>query len=67
MSETLIVGEDSDWLVRAREAGARFKTFDGDAIVYRRHANNMTRDQNVAATGVLSVLAEKLKRSRSVR
>ena len=43
--EELRFGEDLDFFNRLQKTGIRFALCDVDAMIYRRHANNLTNDQ----------------------
>ena len=62
--EAMRMGEDTDFLFRLRDTGAALVTWDGDGLIYRRHATNMTRDNRAVSSAVLQNLARHLARRR---
>ena len=44
-TKSLRFGEDLDFFNRLQKAGIRFALCDVDAMIYRRHASNLTNDQ----------------------
>jgi glycosyltransferase involved in cell wall biosynthesis len=67
MDETMIFGEDSDYIVRLRRAGMKTAVYDGDAAVYRRHDRNMTLNAAAKRAGIFDVIAHNLARKASSR
>jgi glycosyltransferase involved in cell wall biosynthesis len=65
MDESLAQGEDTDYIVRLRQAGMRTAVYDGDAAVYRRHESNMTLDVTDKRDGLFGVIVRNLARKRS--
>jgi len=63
MDEALLLGEDTDYLIRIHEAGMLAIPADGDAYIYRRHDSN-----SIAATFdyriTLGQLSRKIRRRR---
>jgi glycosyltransferase involved in cell wall biosynthesis len=57
--ESLPQGEDTDFLLRAFESGARHRLTDTNTLYYRQHAGNMTRDK----AEVIKFLIHALRRS----
>ncbi len=62
--EALRYGEDSDWFMRAREREVRVVLEQDVALLYRRHAGNMTRGRNMKELQVFEVLKRSLDRRR---
>ncbi len=62
--EALMQGEDLDFLLRVRAAGARTVQWPGDALIYRRHETNMTRDIDEGQRGNFRALAQHAARRR---
>lgn len=60
----LRVGEDVDWIFRAREKGIRFVVHRDLVLYYRRHDNNTTGDANVTRQHFLSMFKRSLDRRR---
>jgi glycosyltransferase involved in cell wall biosynthesis len=58
-------GEDLDWIVRARDAGARLEPFDEVLLLYCLHGGNMTRNLNTVERNTLHVLKRALDRRRA--
>ncbi len=65
MDETLLVGEDTDYLLRLQEAGMRAMAWDGDVAIYRRHETNTTSLRETVNSGLLGALSRKIRRSRT--
>ena len=63
--ETLLVGEDTDYLLRLQEAGMRSMAWDGDVAIYRRHETNTTLLRETVNSGLLNVLSRKIRRNRT--
>lgn len=64
MDETLLVGEDTDYLLRLQEAGMRTAVWEGDAAIYRRHETNTTLLRETVSRGLLQVLSRKIHRNK---
>lgn len=64
MNESMIFGEDQDYIVRLRAAGMRCAVYDGFAAIYRRHTTNMTQDRAASTRGNLHMIAQHLGRKR---
>jgi glycosyltransferase involved in cell wall biosynthesis len=64
MDESMIFGEDQDYIVRLRAAGMRCAVYDGFAAIYRRHATNMTQDRTASTRGNLHMIAQHIGRKR---
>lgn len=67
LDETLIHGEDADYITRLRQAGMKTAIYDGDAVVYRRHGRNMTLDAAAKRAGVFGIIARNMARKASGR
>lgn len=65
MDETLLVGEDTDYLLRLQESGMRAMAWEGDAAIYRRHEKNTTLLRETVSSGLLKVLSRKIHRDRT--
>jgi glycosyltransferase involved in cell wall biosynthesis len=57
-------GEDTDWLLRARESGVRFCFETEVACRYRRHGANLTADKPAKQRFYFNALRESLRRRR---
>lgn len=64
LNETLRIGEDLDWFMRAREAGARIRLHSEAVLFYRRHANNLTPTATGNSKVTLFLLKQSLARRR---
>ncbi len=64
LDESMLFGEDSDYLLRLRAAGMQRIAWDGDALIYRRHAGNMTNDRAGVTRGMLQVMHRQIVRGR---
>ncbi len=65
-NEALDVGEDTEFVMRARRQGVSFKSVDHIALIYRLHANNISRDvgRNQSMTlDALRVITQMKRRS----
>lgn len=56
LDEELIVGEDTDWFLRARERGVPISVHRDVVLYYRRHENNLTNTNRISKLSVLQVL-----------
>lgn len=65
MDETMLYGEDTDYLIRLRDAGMRHAAYEGDALIYRRHGGNMTHSREQTSDGMMSVLVRNIARRRA--
>ncbi len=63
--ESLNLGEDVDWFMRAREAGLKMALLDVQALRYRLHGANTLATPGAARTGLLQALQLSLARRRS--
>jgi len=62
--ETLVMGEEVDWYLRANELGVPM-VFHQDVIqLYRRHQHNMTRQRDLTDRLLVSVFKKSLDRRR---
>jgi glycosyltransferase involved in cell wall biosynthesis len=64
-NETYRLGEDADWLLRAREKGVNFCLDDEVTCRYRRHGANLTANKSVNERLLLNILRESLHRRRT--
>src|SRR6185503_1423139 len=62
--ETMRYSEDVDWFMRARESSAAIVTIDAVTLLYRQHAENMTRGKSTSELNVLKALKRSLDRRR---
>jgi GT2 family glycosyltransferase len=62
---SLRFGEDHDWFLRAREAGAHIVHLDEVTLFVRRHPNNMTRGKSLVELNALRVFKKALDRKRA--
>jgi len=65
MDETLLMGEDVDYLARLREGGMVAVPWDGDAFIYRRHDANATTIPANVNRGHLDMLSRRIARRRA--
>ncbi len=65
MDETLMFGEDSDYIIRFRAVSRGLVEWDGVALTYRRHAGNMTNDTRASDHGMMAMLAANIARRRA--
>jgi glycosyltransferase involved in cell wall biosynthesis len=63
--ETLRFNEDTDWFLRAREAGVRIRILEDVTLEYRLHDANMTRARTVQQMSLTRVLKMSLERRRA--
>ena len=64
LDESLHGGEDIDWFYRAKERNISVLTLEQVALLYRRHGNNMTHDQDVRKHYFMAALKKVLERRR---
>jgi Glycosyl transferase family 2/HPr Serine kinase C-terminal domain len=64
--EELRFNEDTDWFVRAREAGLAIEKLAQVTLLVRRHDNNMTKEKGSGVQGVLRVFKKVLDRKRAM-
>ena len=65
--ETLRLGEDIDWLSRARDAEVKIGHVDHVVLRYRVHSANATADVHVNQQAMLEVLRRSVQRRREHR
>lgn len=63
--ESLRVGDDQDWFLRAREAGLRILIVGGVTLRYRLHGANMTRGVTAQGLELTEVVRRSLQRRRA--
>ncbi|MGA8364207.1 MAG: glycosyltransferase family A protein [Solirubrobacteraceae bacterium] len=63
--ESLWLGEDIDWLARAKDAGISAATLEHVVLRYRVHAANTSRDTMANRASLLGVLRDSIARQRS--
>lgn len=63
--ESLSVGDDQDWFLRAREAGLRILIVGGITLQYRLHGANMTRGATAQRLELTEVVRRSLQRRRA--
>ncbi|CDX15575.1 Glycosyl transferase family 2 [Mesorhizobium plurifarium] len=63
--EDFVQAEDTDFLLRGFEIGPRYVLPDTLALYYRRHAGNMTRQEDVQAREFLRAIYKSMKRRRA--
>jgi len=56
--------EDHDWWLRVREKQIAYSILDRPTLIYRRHADNMTRGKDLKDFGMLEILKRSLDRRR---
>ena len=61
---TLRLGEDVDWIFRALEQGVRIVIHPGLVLYYRRHATNLTNDEDLTRRKYYSMIKRSLDRRR---
>ena len=57
-------GEDTEWLMRAREKKLRIQLCDQTTLYYRQHNSNITRDRRPVSELTLKIVKESLDRRR---
>ncbi|MBZ9881821.1 glycosyltransferase family 2 protein [Mesorhizobium sp. CA10] len=62
--EDFVQAEDTDFLLRSFEVGPRCALPDTLALYYRRHAGNMTRQQDVQSREFMRAIYKSMKRRR---
>jgi glycosyltransferase involved in cell wall biosynthesis len=65
MDESMMLGADTDYVVRLGQAGMRTAAYDGDAAVYRRHGSNITLNVGAKREGMFGVIARNIARKRA--
>jgi glycosyltransferase involved in cell wall biosynthesis len=63
--ESLRTGEDLDWLLRAREAGARIELVNAVTLLYRENPGSLTHGKDPAQLAFFRVLKRSLERRRA--
>jgi GT2 family glycosyltransferase len=59
------IGEDVDFYLRLKEAGARLQLCEVPGLIRRHHDTNVTNDLDRAEPSRLNVLRRKLARART--
>lgn len=62
--ESMLLAEDWDWFLRARETGAVLLLHRHVVLNYRQHQGNITRDREAAAHATLQAIGRSLARRR---
>ena len=62
--ESMLLAEDWDWFLRAREAGAVLLLHRHVVLNYRQHQGNITRDREAAARFTLRAIGRSMARRR---
>lgn len=65
MDETLMLGEDTDYVLKLRAAGMSAVECDAVVVIYRRHRSNTTLDGAGVMRDRLGVLARNIARRRA--
>jgi glycosyltransferase involved in cell wall biosynthesis len=63
--EDFVQAEDTDFLLRSFEVGPRYALPDTLALYYRRHAGNMTRQEDVQSREFMRAIFKSMKRRRA--
>lgn len=63
--EDFVQAEDTDFLLRSFEVGPRYTLPDTLALYYRRHAGNMTRQEDVQSREFMRAIFKSMKRRRA--
>ncbi len=63
-AEDMMLGEDTEFIVRMREHNIRYTLVDTDALIYRRHATNSTTAPKSTQDGLLDALRHHVARNR---
>ena len=63
-AEDMRYGEDADYVARLEEFGMRALLCDVDAVVYRQHATNASRDHVAVHDGMMEVIRRRIVRAR---
>jgi glycosyltransferase involved in cell wall biosynthesis len=66
MDETIVHGEDVDWILRMRDAGARVQTIDDVTAQYRVRQGSLTRDRPSTDSGLIGAIHASLRRRGAV-
>ena len=62
--EELVYHEDTDFWLRAREAGIAILVQRKEALIYRLHGKNLTTGKDIQTTGFLRILKRSIDRRR---
>ena len=62
LDESLLHGEDVDWIMRMRESGLRAKFVEHICVHYRLRPGSLTRDRETSRAALPQVLGASLKR-----
>lgn len=62
--EDLVYHEDTDFWLRAREAGFKILVQRKEALIYRLHGKNLTTGKDIQTTGFLQILCRSISRRR---
>ncbi len=65
--ETLVVGEDIDWLARAKDAGVPSARLDQVFLHYRIHSNNISRHTARNREAIFEILRRSVHRQNELR
>ena len=57
--------EDTDYLLRVFESGARFEQTDTLCLYYRRHDHNLTRDTATARRSFAAAILKSMQRRKA--
>jgi glycosyltransferase involved in cell wall biosynthesis len=63
--ESMRFHEDTDWMIRAWESGARRASVDDVCLLYRRHGGNMTLERGESRIGLVKVFKRRADRRRA--
>ncbi len=66
MDESRLYGEDVDWVLRMRDAGARIATVDAVTALHRLHPGSLTRDRPRTNAGLVGAIHASLRRRGAV-
>ena len=62
--ESIRLGEDLDWLLRAREAGARIAVVDAVTLLYRQNPGSVSYGKDAAELNLFRILKSSVQRRR---
>ena len=65
--ESLRFGEDLDYFNRLQKAGIRYALCDVDAMIYRRHTNNLTNDQERMKSMIFDLIRRRMCQTRQTK
>jgi glycosyltransferase involved in cell wall biosynthesis len=65
--DELQMGEDTDFILRARRAGMKCAICDAPVSIYRRHSANVTNDRAAVRRSFMRTLSRSAARNRSER